>query len=456
MPTSARSRRTRRPTRSRGLAGVVLAGVLALGVVPTTTVAQAAGGSARSNGSNSDVTMVHANIKSDLSVDRFQADVREVLAKHPDVITYNEVPLRQDAVLAPDGYDIHRSMDSRYTAATAVAWRSDRWSVVDSGTYKVSNYRKIPPGRHIRLGLRFANWVTLVSTDGRTLSVVAAHVAPLDRHMPDLLRPSVRRVGELVERLSASGPVLVGGDFNVHYTSGRYPEDLLDDAGMVPTYDTLGGYFPTGDHQGATIDYVFNRGEGALVAAQQSKFEMNSDHDGVVAGFDWTQDPPEATQRFVSDPEGNQEARRVVVSTIRRGLVGAEPGTQVDVVSSGFGPYRLYRPVRRAIARGVDVRLLTRSQTLTERERRVAELIREEGVGGSEVRRCRDACLKAWRRSGMARGFVLVRDAKGRAVERMDVNRYLNEAILERRATLTVSTGEIGLRRGEEMLDSLP
>jgi hypothetical protein len=54
----------------------------------------------------------------------------------------------------------------------------------------------------------------------------------------------------------------------------------------------------------------------------------------------------------------------------------------------------------------------------------------------------------------MARGFVLVRDAQGHAVERMDVNRYLNEAILERRARLTVSTGAIGLARGEEMLDS--
>ena len=93
--------------------------------------------------------------------------------------------------------------------------------------------------------------------------------------------------------------------------------------------------------------------------------------------------------------------------------------------------------------------------TLTDRERKVARLIREEGAPGSAVVRCRDACGQAWRDSGMARGFLLMRDDSGRAVERMDVNRFLNTSMLERPARLTVSIGEIGLSQGEEMLAAL-
>jgi hypothetical protein len=265
----------------------------------------------------------------------------------------------------------------------------------------------------------------------------------------------VRRIGEVVGKLAKAGPVLVGGDFNVHYKSSRYPRDLFDAAKMVPTYDTLGNHFPTGDHHGATIDYVFNRGAGVLGVDRHARFELYSDHDAVRADLSWRVDPPEATEEFLSDPDGSREAQRVVISTIRQGLVDAEPGSEVELVSSGFGPYRLYRPVRQAIARGVQVRLTTRSETLTDRERRVARLIREQGASGSEVRRCRDACLRAWRGSGMARGFLLLRDDRGRAVTRMDVNRYLNPSMLQRRTRLTVRTGAIGLATGEEQLAAL-
>ena len=455
MPTTVPPRRMRRPMRPGRVVGALAAAALAVTVAPL-PAAQASESSTASTTTKSDVTLVHANILSQLSVERFQADVRTVLGKKPDLITYNEVPLRQDSVIAPNGYDLQRTKESRYTAATAVAWRTDRWTEVDSGTFRISNYRKVPRGRNIRLGLRFANWVTLRSPEGQQLSVVAAHVPPLARDMPDLLRPSVRRIGELVDQLAPSGPVLVGGDFNVHYTSGRYPRDLFDAAHMVPTYDTLGGYFPTGDHRGATIDYIFNRGEGILGADQHSKFELNSDHDGVMAGFSWKVDPPAATEEVVSDPTGDQESQRRVMSAIGQELRSVGSGSQVEVVTSGFGPHRLYRRVKGAVARGVQVRLTTRSEILTEREQKLAQFARDEGLPGSEVRRCRSECMKAWRKSGMARGFLLVRNERGTAVKRMDVNRYLNPSMLERRTRLTVRTGEIALARGEEMLAALP
>ena len=238
------------------------------------------------------VRMVQANIRSTLSIRQFTSDAREVLATDPDVITYNEVPTRVDWRLAPDGYNLYRSDRNRYTRATPVAWRTARWRKVDEGTYRFSNYRRKPDGRKVRIGLRFANWVTLEAGNGRRLSVVSAHVAPPDPDMPDLLPRSVRRIGELVARLAPRGPVLVGGDFNVYYSGDRYPRRLLQDAMMRPTYDTLGTSFPTGDHHGGTVDYVFNRGKGKLRAERHRRIELNSDHDAVVADLGWRVEAP--------------------------------------------------------------------------------------------------------------------------------------------------------------------
>ncbi len=399
------------------------------------------------------VRVIQANIKSDLSTDRFRADVSTVLGKHPDVVTYNEVPLRYDEVLAPEGYAVHRKMKNRYTQATAVAWRTDRWTAVDAGTFRVSNYRKVPPGKNVKLGLRFANWVTLRSVEGRTISVVAAHVAPLARKMPDLLRPSVQRLGTLVERLAPYGPVVVGGDFNVHYTSGRYPRDLLDPVQMAPTYDTLGTHFPTGDHRGATIDYLFNRGEGLLGATRHLAFELNSDHDAVMAELSWLVDSPEETRRVVSDPAG-AEARRRVVAALATAIAATAPGESLEVVGSDLAVRAVYRKLRGAMARGVDVRYLTRSVKPTRRERRLAQVASE--TAGSSVATCHDACARARRQSGMAKTFVLRRGTDGAALERIEANRTPSRIMLQERTRLVVRTGAIGLAEAEDMLAQLP
>lgn len=453
MPPASPSSRPRvTSAATRAVTGLVagatgLAGLLSL--ASPATAAETQGGAFATP---SAVVAIQANIKSDLSTERFRADVSEVLAMRPDVVTYNEVPLRYDDVLAPEGYDVHRKMKNRYTKATAVAWRSDRWTAIDQGTVRVSNYRDIPPGRNIRLGLRFANWVTLQSADGRTISVVAAHVAPLDRNMPDLLRPSVRKIGALVEELAPAGPVLVGGDFNVHYRSGRYPRDLLTDAGMVPTFDTLGNHFATGDHQGATIDYLFNRGADVIGATQHKAVELNSDHDAVVGGFDWTADSPEETQRLSSDPAGGADEKRRAINAITGAVAASEPGDRLDVVGTGLAIRAVFRKLRAAMNRGVEVRYLTRSPELTRRERGLARFA--EQVGGSSVAQCADDCVRAWRKSGMSRTFVL-RSRGDRAVQRIDANRILTSVMLQERTRVVVRTGEIGLAEGEDMLAQL-
>jgi hypothetical protein len=287
--------------------------------------------------------------------------------------------------------------------------------------------------------------------------VVAVHVAPIDKNMPDLLRRSVRRIGGLVEQLAPAGPVLVGGDFNVHYKSGRYPRDLLDAAQLVPTYDSLASTFPggTGDHGGYTIDYVFNRGGGELAVEQHRAAELNSDHDMVVAGLDWLVDAPADTQRVTSDPGGDKEAQRRALATLAADVASAGRGAELDVVTEGLHLRAVFRQLKAAAERGVHVRLTTRSEELTRQERRLARALAATGDPGSHVRQCVETCLQAWRDSGMARSFMLLRDAEGRTTLRVDVNRNLDEVVVERRTTVVHRTGKFALAAGQEMLASL-
>jgi endonuclease/exonuclease/phosphatase (EEP) superfamily protein YafD len=446
-PTSFRGPRARRPRRRAPLATLVLLGALLAALLPGLPAGAAT--------TSSELTVVQANIKSDLSVARFQADVRTVLAKQPDFVTYNEVPLRNDAVLAPSGYALHRSDRNRYTRATPVAWRTDRWTKVDAGTFRISNYREKPPGRKVRIGLRFANWVTLRSTQGRQLSVISIHVAPRDKNMPDLLRGSVRRLGELTERLAPSGPVLVGGDFNVGYRSSRYPRDLFDAAQLVPTYDELGSSFPTGDHGGHTIDYVFQRGTDELAAEQHRPVELHSDHDAVVAGSGWLVDAPQQSTREVSRPDGDAGERRLAVRSVVKALRGTTAGERVALVTGEFGLRPFTRAVRRAIGRGVHVRLIARGPGWTRGERRVARIAERSGDRASGVTRCTNGCFQVWKDSEMRRSFVLVRTSGGNPTLRLDVTRDLTKVLLQRRTAVTTHVGDVALEEGQEMLASL-
>ena len=433
-------------------AGVVLA------VTGTLLSAPHAGAAEAATEPAGDVTMIQANIYSGLTVPKFQADVKKVLDLAPDFITYNEVPLRNDLVMAPPsrGYAIHRNMRNRYTASTAVAWRTDRWTKIASGTERISNWRGKPPGRNIELGRRFANWVRLQSPDGRVVSVVAVHVAPLVNGMPDLRRRSVVRIGELVDRLSPAGPVLVGGDFNIHYRASIYPRTILTEAGMVPTYDMLKSWFPTGDHRGATIDYLFNRTQDQMWAAGHRAMELNSDHDAVIAGFDWTVDAPAETQAVTNQPNSDDPAtRRSAVTTLRSQIRAAEAGGTVEIVTAELEQWGLARAARNAVARGVHVRLTTSSRELTPRERTVRRAIEASGDPASSVTQCFGSCRDGWRAASGPRGLLMVAKPSGAWTVRTDSSRAFVD-LVERATTLTVRTGKFGLAAGEALLDTLP
>ena len=432
-----------RRSRARGYLGraclalALAAPALVLAGVAQGTPAHAAAAAA----ATSDITFVTANLRSPQSATRFQQDAREVLGQRPDLIAYNEVGFRQDMFLAPEGYDMWRLTTSQYTRHNAVAWRSDVWHEVAHGTKRISNYPTKPPGKTTLLGLRYANWVKLESVDGRRLSLVSTHVSPMFKddngNWVDLLRPSVRRLGRLVEDLRGFGPILVGGDFNVNYVSGRYPRDLLTAARLRPTYDLLGTRFPTGDHHGGTIDYAFVRGKGQLEADWHRPVELNSDHDAVVAGLSWTTPPPAPVTTVVrNQPDGTTEERTAIRRTLREHLAGTAAGETVRLATRGLTLRAVARALRRADARGVRVQVTSLSIRLTARER---TLMRNLATRGSWLRRCQASCRTTWQ-AEQPPSLLLVSDANGDGRTRIDVSRRLTSAVITRRTSARIST----------------
>lgn len=399
------------------------------------------------------VTMVQANIYTKLKPAPFKRDVRTVMSAEPDFISYNEVPFRYDEFLAPEGYELFRDMSNRFTAATPVAWRTDRWTPIATGNQWVSNWRGRPPGKEVELGRRTANWVTLQGVDGRVVNVISVHIAPPTRGMPDLLRRSIVSLNKLVAKLAPSGPVLVGGDFNVHYASGRYPRDLFDAGQLAPTFDLLGAYFPTGDHYGNTIDYLFSRGEDQLTATNQYALELKSDHDAVVGEYTWLVDAPPTISAVRNKPEGTKPEKRAVVKALTSAIGAAEAGSTVAIRTPVFDVRGVLRSLRKALERGVRVQVMTANDAPTPRERTLGRVVLAQGDPDSWVQACGGACLPSWREAGMPRSLMMVSNPSGKWTTRFDVNRMMVTDLTSMPSRVKVQTGPIALEGGAALLD---
>jgi endonuclease/exonuclease/phosphatase (EEP) superfamily protein YafD len=232
--------------------------------------------------SATEITMAHANILRSLGPAQYAADLRAVMVHQPDFVTLNEA-VKPEASLAVPGYDLYRGTHSRWTMETTVMWRTDRWQLEATGT----RYLHIRPGKW---GTRAVNWVRLQHVEsGRLLTVVSAHPSP---EIPSTrgLRPIyMGRLSALVREQAVYGPVFVGGDLNAPYGTDRFPRGALTAAGLAPTFDVFGR--PpggTGDHFGATIDYLLYQPAAGVAAEQQQKIELNSDHDALIGQFRWS------------------------------------------------------------------------------------------------------------------------------------------------------------------------
>ena len=274
------------------------------------------------------VRVAHANIKVSLPLGTFNADLDQTLGMGPDLVSLNEVARRSDRDLERRGYQLYRA-PNRGDDGSAVMWRTDRWTRVDAG--RVERVARGPQKWDYDRG---ATWVTMQSagveagegTDPGSdlVSMVSLHhmINPR-KYGPDkplrqlLYREGLEKVQALVTRLSATGPVVVAGDFNSQYSDNDPwgPRTMLGAIGMKSTFDQLGK--ETTHDGGGTIDYLFYQSSVATPTRQWVR-NLNSDHRLVIAdlaiGASSSGDRNAAPASYAGDDEVRRRLMQVKLS----------------------------------------------------------------------------------------------------------------------------------------------
>jgi hypothetical protein len=232
----------------------------------------------------------------------------------------------------------------------------------------------------VHWGIRYANWATLQGTDGRVISVIAAHLPPVTSITEGLQEKGLKRIGAFANKLAVKGPVLLAGDMNFHYGPRQYPRELLASYGFTSTYDVLGRYFPTGDHRGATIDYVFVKDTTQLTVHEQYNQELYSDHDAVSADLSFNSVPGTETVSFTAgsyanEPTGERADRRAVLDLVVKAVNATPAGGAIHLTTAKLGDKALVAALTAAHKRGVHVQIVTRRTTVSTMERSMRELL---------------------------------------------------------------------------------
>ena len=184
------------------------------------------------SGTVGQVAVAHANIPMRSGAAGFARGMRQLLAPRPDFVTLNEQFGRSLASITAvaTGYDAFRvdrvpkGPGSREALGNVVLWNAGDWRFVDGGRIRLVDDDRSRFGGRIVVWDRYATWATLRSrTSGEVVSVVAAHhmtnpakYGPAKAKRKRAYRVGMNRLVRLADRLDAQGPVVVGGDFNVH------------------------------------------------------------------------------------------------------------------------------------------------------------------------------------------------------------------------------------------------
>jgi endonuclease/exonuclease/phosphatase family metal-dependent hydrolase len=373
------------------------------------------------------VRITQANLLSGMTAAEFQADAATVIANQPDFITYNEVPWRHDIFLAPPGYALWRT-PGQYTGETPVAWRTDRWSVINQGTQVVSYKLGKLPWQKLHWGIRYANWVTLQGIDGHVVSVISAHLAPETEVTEGLQEVGINNLGPLANQLAAYGPVLMAGDMNFHYGPLQYPRELLASYGFTSTYDMLGGeHFATGDHKGATIDYIFTKDASQFTVVGQYNQELNSDHDAVTADLTFTDAPASVPVSFspgsyTNEPSGTRPSRRSVLDLVVKAIDNTPSGAAIHLTTAKLGDKPVYRALRAAIDRDVHVQVLTRRTHFSQQEQNLMNVLGAKVWKKSWAVGCDDECRAIESRGNLPQTRLLISKSGVTEALRMDID----------------------------------
>ncbi|GAB2864605.1 peptidoglycan DD-metalloendopeptidase family protein [Nocardioides pacificus] len=243
------------------------------------------GNTVTGDGAQGDLRIAHANIKGSVSAAGFRSDLMTVVGSGPDAVSLNEVSRRSDREITPAGYKLWR-VPNHGADGTAVLYRADRWTKVDSGRVIILAQG---PQRWDRS--RAATWVTLRDAEGGRFSMVSMHhmvnparIGPNKPLRQQLYAAGMDKVAALAERLSPQGPVFIAGDMNSQYNADDPwgPRKKLAPYGYAPTFDELGRL--DAHDGGAAIDMIFYPTDAATPLAQGAQ-PLNSDHHGLWATF---------------------------------------------------------------------------------------------------------------------------------------------------------------------------
>ena len=244
--------------------------------------------------------------------------------------------------------------------------------------------------------------------------MISAHLAPDTDITHGLQEVGITNLGILANQLAASGPVLMAGDMNFHYNGAlQYPRELLTSYGFTPTYDVTGTHFATGDHRGATIDYVFLKEASQFTVLGQYNQELYSDHDAVTADLAFT-DAPLAVPvsftpgTFTNAPEGTRGARRAMLDLMVKAVDNAPPGAAIHLTTAKLGDKPLYRALRAAIDRKVHVQVVTRRNHPTQQELNLMNVLGDKIWKKDWAVGCDDECRAIESRGKLPQTRLLV------------------------------------------------
>ncbi|WP_435769593.1 endonuclease/exonuclease/phosphatase family protein [Nocardioides sp. SYSU DS0651] len=178
------------------------------------------------------VSIAHANIPMRSGKTRFRRGMRQLLAGRPEFVTLNEQFNRSvgEITRVADGYrgfrvtKVPSGRGGREALSTVVLWKGTKWRLVRGGRIRLVNDDRARHGRRLVVWDRYATWVKLRSrASGEVVSVVSVHhmtnpgkYGPNKAKRQRAYRVGMNRLVRLTKALGRRGPVLVGGDFNVH------------------------------------------------------------------------------------------------------------------------------------------------------------------------------------------------------------------------------------------------
>jgi endonuclease/exonuclease/phosphatase family metal-dependent hydrolase len=222
-----------------------------------------------------------------------------VKAEGPDIVAFQEVWMDQfdDLRERLPGFGwVGRDEGTKHTP---IAYRTDRFEIVESGTFWLSEEDAEPgeagwDGAHQRLVTN----ATLRDEDGDEIAVFSVH---LDHVGEEARREGARMMREKVTAIGGDTPVIVAGDFNCGPSTDAYHrmidkneawrglEDTRETAGAVEGPEiTFTGLHEDDSEEEQNLDHIFVAGfdvvrQATVVPEDESDKFRPSDHRPVVA-----------------------------------------------------------------------------------------------------------------------------------------------------------------------------